>query len=110
MARTGVNQGLGDGVELGQHQRHEPLEIHILGQHSICPRHNFAHVRGVHRQRPQISAGFRHQQRGTDSVTGDIGDDNPKTAVGQVQVVKIIAPGCLRRIGGPGDVKGSGMR
>ena len=110
VAGAGVNQGLRGGIELCQKQRHIPLEIHVLSQRYICPRQDFTHICGIHRPGAQIGAGFGHRERGTNSMTGRVGNDNSKTAVGQGQIIEIITAGGFRRIRASGNVKGAELR
>ena len=109
MARARVIQGLRPGIEPGQDDGDKSLEVHVLSQHSIGSCQNITRITRVQRQRPQISAGFRHQQRRTHPVTGHVRHDNPQAPIGHRQIIEIIAPGGFGWIRGAGDVKHAGL-
>src|SRR5262249_50661897 len=102
---TGVDQAAGLRVESAEEQGDEPFVAHVLGEDAVGAGQDFADVLAPASKDAQIGTRFGHEQGRTDSMAGDVGDDDAEAIMKHGEVIEVVAAGGFGGKGSSGDVE-----
>ena len=110
VAGVRVDEGPSGRVEPGKEEGDEAALVDVGVEGAVGQGQDVADPLVGQRQGPEVGAGGRHQQGGPEAVAADVADDDPQAAVGEGDVVEVVAAGLLGRDRRPGDVEAGEAR